>query len=175
MTQPTGDPYSTRSGNPRKLAGLMSMAVQPSNEWSAQELAAMWMHQLDAPLLFDLSALSPRVGDTIAQATRVDPQPLSRFVDLLRHHRPPVEVLQWTKDFAKSHMVGGADAALPPDIAAVLYYGSILLARLRLGMRISELDETSLRRGVMRILEMPWLDEETHKLLASGLQSLAEQ
>ena len=167
----TGDPFNTHGSDPKRLAGLVSLAGADALDWSPQELASMWKHQLEAPLQFDLGSVSNDVEATIIEATRVEPRPLARFVDLLRHPRPPVELLQWTKDFAKAHTVGGTDG-MPSELAAALYYASILLARLRCNRRISELDDAALRKGGTWVMRQPWLDEETRQLISAGLSSL---
>ncbi len=164
------DPFSTQTSNPKRLAGLVSLAGDEAAQWSPSELESMWKHQLDAPLLFDLSSISKDVQATITAATQVDQRPLERFGDLFRHPRPPIEVLQWTKDFAKSHSIGGN--GMPSEIAAALYYSSILLARLRCGRRISDLDDASLRKGSDWIMRQPWLDAQTRDLIEQGLASL---
>jgi len=172
MTPPSnrGDPYNTRMSDPKRLAGLVSMSGDDAPQWTEQELAGMWKHQLEAPLNYDLSGVSKDVEATIAMATQVDPRPLMKFGDLFRHPRPPIELLQWTKDFAKAHTVGGN--GMPSEIAAALYYASILLARLRCGRRISELDDAALHRGTSWIIRQPWLDPETREMITAGLASL---
>ena len=61
---------------------------------------------------------------------------------------------------------------MPSEIAAALYYASILLARLRCSRRISELDDAAMRKGTMWIVRQPWLDDETRQLFNAGLLSL---
>ncbi|MBA2706866.1 MAG: hypothetical protein H0U59_03570 [Gemmatimonadaceae bacterium] len=155
--------------NPKHLAGLVSLSGDDAPQWAPQELGAMWKHQLEAPLQFDLSTIAKDVDATITQMTRADPRPLGRFVDLFRHPRPPLELLQWTKDFAKAQTSG---EGMPPEIAAALYYASILLARMRCNRRISELDDAALYRGSARIMEQPWLDPETREFFSTALASL---
>jgi hypothetical protein len=169
--QSKGNPFSTRASNPRQLAGLLSLAGQPAPQWTADELAAMWKHQLNAPLTYDLGTISPKVGETITMVTRADPRPLEKFGDLFKHPRPPIEILQWTKEFATNH-TGGQEEAMPAEIATTLYYASILLARLRLHRKISELSEADLRKGLVRLSRQNWLDQATRDLLADGLKSL---
>ena len=167
---PKGDQYSTRTSDPKRLANLVSLGGDDAPQWTQQELAAMWTHQLQSPLNFDLSSISKDVDHTIMVVTRADPRPLTRFLDLLRHPKPPIELLQWTKDFAKGHTSG--NDGMPSEIASALYYASILLARSRCGRKISELDDASLRRGSEWIMRQPWLDEQSREIISQGLASL---
>ena len=166
----TTDPYSTQTSDPRRLAGLVSLAGDDTPQWTPKELASMWKHQLDAPLNFDLSTISKNVDATITMATQVEKRPLAKFADLFHHPRPPLELLQWTKDFAKGHTVSGN--GMPSEIAAALYYGSILLARLRCNRKISELDDAALAKGARWVMGQSWLDEDSRELFANGLASL---
>jgi len=170
MTTPgNGDNFTTRTSDPRRLAGLVSITDNAADAWTPQDLAAIWKHQLNSPLTFDLSTVSPTVGETITTFTRADPAPLATFADLLKHPHPPIELLQWLKDFAKAQ---SNDGALPAEIAATLYYASIVLARLLCQRRISELDEKSLKTGIERVIDKPWLDAQTRQLLQAGLSDL---
>src|SRR5205085_12629274 len=57
MTPPgNGDNFTTRTSDPRRLAGLVSITDNPADAWTPQDLAAIWKHQLNSPLTFDLSA-----------------------------------------------------------------------------------------------------------------------
>src|SRR5690349_10872981 len=114
-------PFSTHAGDPKRLATLVGISDTAEDAWSRKDLAAIWKHQLHAPLNFDLATVSPNVEETLTGATRADSQPLSTFADLLRHTRPPIELLQWTKSFAKTQM---SEGALPPQVAGAMYYAS---------------------------------------------------
>ena len=90
------------------------------------------------------------------------------FRDLFTHPAPPVHLLQLTKNFAKSHLKH-PESPLPPEIATVLYYSSIITAWVRLNRRISELTAADLKRGLDQVLAEPWLDQDMRQLLAEGL------
>jgi hypothetical protein len=72
-----------------------------------------------------------------------------------------------TKDFAKACRIS-ADSPIPREIATVLYFASIAVARLRCGRRITELTDTAVRKGLDWALGQPWLDEATRRLLEEG-------
>jgi hypothetical protein len=156
------------------LLGLMSLAgaetdsasVSARRPWSAHELAAVWRHQMSAPLLLDLGGINDQAMATVTMHAQ-SAQRLENFPDLMAHPHPPIELLQLTKDFAKSqrYSQGGA---FPVEIASALYYAAIVLARLRLGQRITEMGDDRLRQGVQWSLQQPWLDATTKSLFAEA-------
>src|SRR5205823_4989142 len=83
--------------------------------------------------------------------------PLNSFGDLLSHPRPPLELLELTKEFAKTSDTR-ASSPLPPEVATVLYYAAIVAARLRHGAGITGLGARDLRDGIAWALRQPWLD-----------------
>jgi hypothetical protein len=68
-----------------------------------------------------------------------------------------MELLELAKDFGKALRLDSS-CGVPAEVATVIYYASIVAARVRLGRRISDLDEAALRRGVEWTLAQPWLD-----------------
>ena len=162
-----------RKSDPRVLVTLMSLAGDEPAKFSTEELEAIWRHQRKAPLRFDLAEASQQtVAATLVEVTRVDRRPLESFADLLDHPNPPLALLQWTKDFAKSH-AAGADQAFPPDIASVLYYAAIALARVRCDRRITELGDAELSRGLSWAINRLWLDDATRAVLSQTLGEIA--
>jgi hypothetical protein len=61
---------------------------------------------------------------------------------------------------------------LPPEVATLLYYAAILVARRRHGQRITQLDDNSLRSGVEWSLQQPWVDQRTKSLFQEGIGSI---
>ena len=171
-------PRSARAGaldvknsDPRALMGLMSLAGDEPTKYTPAELESIWKHQLRAPLQHDLGEVAPDVTVTLAEVTRADARPLNSFGDLFAHPEPPVRLLQWAKDFAKAH-ANGADHTFPGDVASVLYYTAIALARSRLGRKITELPDGELRRGVEWATKQSWLDDQTRTALSKSLADI---
>ena len=90
------------------------------------------------------------------------------------HPSPPLELLQLAKEFAKSQRYA-EEAVFPVEIASVLYYTAIVLARLRLGQRITEMDDARLRQGVQWCLQQPWIDPATRELFEQQWRKLQGQ
>ena len=152
----------------RGLARLIDLSAARSQVWKPEELGAVLGHQLSAPVEFDLGGLDqgmPRKLGTLASAEGLL---LKSFDDLLHHPNPPVELLELTKEFAKSHK-NHPDSPLPWEVATLLYFGSIVVAMMRCNTRITELDDGALRSGVAWAIEQPWVDQRTRSLFEEGL------
>jgi hypothetical protein len=119
-------------------------------------------HQLNAPLRADLSSVNPDAGRTFDIVCAAGPAPAA-FGELFAHPRPSLELLELAKEFGKT-LRRDASCGVPPQVAAVIYYASIVVARLRLRQHISDLDEEALRRGIEWVLAQPWVDERTRAL-----------
>jgi hypothetical protein len=140
------------------------------HEWSADELRAMLRHQFAAPLHLSLGTLS---GEVAHQLRRCEPplDPLLTLGELLRLPRPPVELLELVKRFAKACRSDPYNP-LPSEVVMLLYYTSISVAMQRLNQPISHLGPGALRRGLTWLCEQPWVDEEIRSVLSDGLRHL---
>ena len=147
---PTLDLYKLES---HRLARVFALDTA-SPGWGAGELAAILRHQLTADVRFDLPGAE-----------------FGSFGELLQAADPPLKLLELTKQFAKAHRAH-PDSPLPDGVASVLYFGSILVARMRLGRQISDLTDPELRRGVRWVARQPWVDEQTRNLFEEGLRFL---
>lgn len=139
--------------------------------WNAEELGALLRHQLSAPVQFDLSQLNKGAPARLAMLADAQQLLLKSFSDLFRHPNPPLELLKIVKNFAKA---GGShpDSSLPEEVAYVLYYAAIIVARMSCGKRITKLDDATLRRCIELTLAKPWLDESMQALLRRGIAVL---
>lgn len=124
--------------NPQSLARLLAADAAP--QWTADDLAAMWRHQLRA---------SAGAGLT--------------FGELFANPHPPLEILEQAKALGKS-MRRECSGFVPAEMATVIYYASIVAAKSRCGHSISDLDDEALRRGIQWALAQPWLDATTRSL-----------
>jgi hypothetical protein len=151
-----------RLGSAEALAGPV---------WSEGDLAAILQHQLTSPLAEEMKTMIQGENHAVAQAMKIDrlmqaePAPLHSMRDLLLAKAPPLELLVMVKDFAKTSRSRGA---LPAEVASVVYFAAILVARLRHHRSITNLPETSVRKGVQWVLARKWLDGELRKLLEDG-------
>jgi hypothetical protein len=161
-------------GRAKELAALMSTSDESSPLWRADELAALFRHQMSAPVLMDLGSFDPRTAEQLETLTAAQGLLLSSFADLFDHPAPPLALLQLVKDFAKANR-DHPESGLPREIATALYFASIAAALVRLDKRISQLPEAELQRGLRWTQEQRWLDEKTRALLDDALKKLSAE
>ena len=144
---------------PKRLAAFLEIDPGVGRLWRPNELAAIFQHQLAAPVQLDLAQGRAGNGPVL-------PPPFAEiqtFGQLFHHPKPPIELLKAVKEFAKAHRDHPA-STLPGEIATVLYYSSILVARLRCGVGISALSDEELRTGLEWALGQSWVDERMKSL-----------
>lgn len=149
------DSAADNSG-PAGLASMLEVDWAGGRLWEEQDLAAVLRHQL----------ASPRPGGgghALDASTGEVPTRLETFGQLLNAPSPPVALLVAAKDFAKAARMD-PHATLPKEIAAVLYFAAIVVARRRCGTMISRLSQEELRAGVEWVIAQPWVDPATRDL-----------
>jgi hypothetical protein len=155
-----------------ELAALMATGEERAKLWRPDELAAIFRHQMSAPMLVDLGTFDPRTATRIRTLSEAQGLLLKSFADLFHHPAPLIELLELVKDFAKAHL-DHPESGLPNEIATALYYTSIAAGLVRLDTRISKLPDADLRQGLQWTMEQDWLDEETKVLLAKALEKVS--
>ena len=88
------------NAEPDSLARLLDL--NDETLWERGELGDILRHQLDAPVDFDLSRLGSAPGETLRSVSHSGLAPIHSFRDLFEHEKPPVKLLKWTKQFARS-------------------------------------------------------------------------
>jgi hypothetical protein len=162
---------SLLKGRAEQLSTLITSGDERSPLWRPDELAAMFRHQMSAPVLMDLGSFDPRTANQLKALTAAQGLLLSSFAELFNHSNPPIQLLQLVKDFAKGNL-DHPESGLPREIATALYYTSIAAALVRLDKRISKLSNADLRRGLRLTQEQPWLDDRTKSLLSEALNRI---
>ena len=155
-----------------KLASLLSSGGERSRLWRPDELAAIFRHQMSAPMVVDLGAFDARTALRLRSLSEAQGLVLKSFGDLFHHPAPVLELLGLVKDFAKAN-VDQPESGLPGEIAAALYYTSIAAALVRLNVRITQLPDPALQAGLQQTLEQAWLDEPTKALLIQALAKVS--
>jgi len=157
---------------PKSLAALMAQGAERARLWRADELGAIFRHQLSAPILVDLGGFESASAARLKMLSEAQSLLLKSFSDLLLHAAPPIELLWLAKDFAKANM-DRSDGSLPKEVAAVLYYASISAALTHLDERISQLKDADLERGLRWAKDQAWVDLQIQQLLVQGLDKLS--
>lgn len=155
------------------LAKLLAVGAGAEGAWDADELALLLRQQLG----LTVSSLGYPGGAPPQEVF----EPTCTIGDALADDRPHLGALQRIKEHAKSlRLAVGAAAQAPgggpPEVASVLYYAAILAARVKLGTRISTLDDATLQQGARWCLKQRWVDEPRRALFeraAAGLDSVA--
>jgi hypothetical protein len=162
---------SVFKSRPATLSALLAARAERGRLWRPDELAAIFRHQLSAPVIVDLGGFDPGTAVRLKVVSEAQGLLLKSFSELFHHPAPPIELLQATKDFAKLNL-DHPESCLPGEIAAALYYTSIAAALVRLDARISQLPDADLRRGLLWTREQGWVDEKTRGLLGEALEKL---
>jgi hypothetical protein len=156
----------------KKLASLLATGEERGKLWRADELAAIFRHQMSSPMLVDLGTFDSRTAARLRTLSEAQGLLLKSFGDLFHHPTPIIELLELVKDFAKANL-DHPDSGLPGEIAAALYFTSIAAAIVRLNARISQLGDVDLQRGFRRTMAQTWLDDPTKELLAQALAKVS--
>lgn len=156
---------------PRSLSPMMDLGDEEPTLWEPGELGAIFRHQLAAPLAFDFSYLEAERPPSLDALDKVAGPPIETFGDLLRHPRPPIELLESAKEFAKRCRTR-PDAPLPDEIATMVYILSIVAAMVRCGRRLTKLDDQGLRYSLDWAWSQSWLDPAMRDLLRQGYRAL---
>lgn len=142
----------------QRLADALELGSNGSPLWTQEDIAAVFRHQMDAPVAVDLSAFDPSLSARLALLANSKGLLLRSFRDLLQHPAPPVELLVLAKDFAKANR-SHPDSVIPGEVATFLYFASIAAAMTRCAKRISELKDAELAEGFDWALRQSWVDE----------------
>jgi hypothetical protein len=156
----------------KELAQLMASGWENARLWRPEELAAIFRHQMSAPMLVDLGSFDAATAARLKALSDAQSLLLKSFADLFHHPAPPLELLQLVKNFAKAN-IDHPESGLPGEVASALYYASIASALVHLDTRISQLPDADLRRGFRWLEEQAWLDEKTKTLLAEAKKKLS--
>ncbi len=89
--------------------------------------------------------------------------------ELLEHPNPPIELLIRVKDLSKRR----PRDLFPPEMALLLYYGSIAAAMVRCGKRITKLRDEDLRNGFSWAVKEQWVPETICELFRQGITQLS--
>jgi hypothetical protein len=146
------------------LADMLDVESDGKCPWRPEELAAILRHQLAAPLEGGCPDLcADENGPVPIDAADTS---LGSLNDLFRSPRPPIELIERVKRFAKACRTR-PDSPLPDEIATVLYLLAIVAAKTKCGRSISQLDDATLQTSLAWALRQPWLDETTRQLLGA--------
>ena len=158
---------SILKAGPERLVAFLEIDPGSGSLWRLDELAAIFKHQLAAPVQSDLA-------DGTARDEPASPPgfpEMQSFDELFHNPKPPIELLKSVKEFAKANRDHPA-SVLPGEIATILYFASVILARWRCGEVITTLNDQEVRAGIEWAIAEPWVDERTRSLLCEASVAL---
>ena len=155
-----------------RLDRLMAMGLHAGQPWTDRELRAVLEFHLDAPLRVESRPGSPPSASPTPVAARKEPRPdLPTIRTLLRHERPPLDLLERVKFFGKAN-AAASDGDVPREVGLVLYYAAIAVARLRRQKRISRLTDARLRQSLEWMLEQAWVPGDLKAVVRKATEAL---
>jgi hypothetical protein len=154
---------ATLTGNAPQLARLLGATEPDAGCWLPEDLPDLLRCQWDAAIDFDLAHTpSENRRKTLAGAAQLR---IRTFGDLLRHPTPSLAILKLAKEFFKTKAGGVRNQRPECDIAYLFYMLVILVARNRLGEKISRLTDSELERGIKWSLRQTWVQGEARELM----------
>ena len=154
------------------LARILQMDQDGSDLWGAEEMQAIWKHQLSAPIELDLSTVESGRSSEFRAAPDTTIFLKKTFGELLEHPRPPVRLLNVIEEFAKHAAKESEDSQLR-QVTTALYYASCAARLTRCEKQKESQDPDELRDGFDWALSRLWLDEQTKHLLHHARETLA--
>ena len=154
---------------PSQISDVLGIGTDTPRLWQADELAAIFRHQMASPVVFDLESVGVSSAKKLARLSEAQGLVLKSFADLFHHVSPPLELLRLTKDFAKANR-DHPESVLPSDIASVLYYASIAAALVRCNARITRLSNDELQKAFQWAGSQVWVDDPMRDLFKKALQ-----
>ncbi|MGA2498625.1 MAG: hypothetical protein ABSH20_12840 [Tepidisphaeraceae bacterium] len=162
------------SMDPRRLSLFLESMLEDRSVWQPGDLGDLLRQELEQPLQFGLSGLSPARAEQLRSLCQADGLTIKSLAEVLLHPRPPLDLLVLFKRFAHAHG-HDPDSRIPADVARLLYLACIVAARLRCGQRITRLSDQELCDGIRTALAQPWLDERLAGLFRQGLVELEQK
>ncbi|WFB36110.1 hypothetical protein P3T73_18310 [Kiritimatiellota bacterium B12222] len=174
ISVPLTDSTRTLREEAKGLLALLNEMDPGEPLWSHEDLESILSHQMEAPLLIDLGSMHGVNAEQVQQLASTRGLVLRSFEDLLTHPHPPVELLIFTKEFAKRNLASPR-SPIPAEVARILYFSCISSAMLKCGRKISQLSLTEIGEGIDWCLHRPWLQSEWRELFKNTKGFLEER
>jgi hypothetical protein len=156
------------------LADMIGVGCGRPIEWRAEDLAEIFSHQLQTPLVCDL----PLSARGLLEAELIDEKAAAgsamTYRALFLDASPPLALLRTVKDFAKS-ADERSEAAMPAEIATALYFLAIAAALWRHRARITTLSDRQLGDGLTWVDRQDWIDQGLRRLCQQAMAALVDQ
>ncbi len=158
--------------NPHLLGQMLVCEDERQPLWRQDELGGLLRHQLAAPLREALGTIDLTFAPDLMAAVQDTRYPLGTIHDLFVHPRPPLELLEFTKQLGRRNTQLNA-SEMPPEVGAVIYFGSIALALVRCNERITSFDDEQLSCGFEQLLGWEWINPELRQVVQQAMGKLS--
>jgi hypothetical protein len=159
--------------NPTAVLAMLNVSEDSPYDCPKQELAAVLHHELQAPLPLALGNYAAEARTALKEYSNNGSDSES-LQTLLLQPQPLPGILKVIKRFAKSCSLEGTQDGLPREIALLLYFLSIALARTRCQTRLSDLPDEAVVHGLTWMLGQSWVDEPIRSLANEALKGLGQ-
>ena len=173
MAEDETTPLPPLTLNDARISEVLRLGLRATEPLRAQELKAIWEHELASPLAFDLASLPAPAAAEFRLLCHAQGLVLRSLGDLLAHPLPPLRALELVKNFAKVNRES-PHSGLPRPVATVLYYACIAAALLRHNSRITQLSAADLAQGFDWVLAQPWINGRTRAMIRLARQKCDE-
>jgi len=160
-----------RDAAPEKLAALLSLEDDQLPTHRFGELAAIFDHQLSAPVDSALPLDTLGRSGSLSVLAGLSRCRCHTIGELLGHEAPPMPPLVQLKEFAKQAS-DKPNLGLPHPVAVTLYSLTIAVALVRRHRRISRLDDDGLYACFTWSIQQGWLPSEFRPLLVQAQAEL---
>jgi hypothetical protein len=159
---------------PERLARILTVDDTAANLWTPEEMQAMWRHQYSAPIDVDLDSVVSVQATQLRKCPSIAEFRSKTFAEVLTHVSPPIELLKLIKEFAKQTLQNAEERQLK-SIASALYYASYAAGLMRHRQQIGSMSFDELRPGFDWMLDQPWMDPQTRKLVSEAREFISPQ
>lgn len=161
------------NANSNQLSKLLGLNPAQEDAWTDSDLSWSLKQFLDSPTPADPEspATPGRKPAPAVNAKRPDAPKTVR--DVLLAASPDLETLKVLKVFAKS-AAKRQGRTLPTDVATCIYHAAIAAAMVRLGERLTRLDDEAIVRSWRWALAQKWIDGGLRDLFTEGVAKLGD-
>jgi hypothetical protein len=157
--------------HPAMVRRLTDPSATGDELWGDGDLGGMLCHQLDSLIWVDLVELGPAEALRAQELCARLVPPVRTFRELLCHREPDPELLRMIKLLGKGRQYSPT-SALPRELSLFLYFTSVLVARYRCGIRISDLDDLQLLNTAQWLGQQTWVSVEMRATIDTAITDL---
>ena len=152
------------------LARLLALSTaDDAPQWPSSDLTEMLRHQLATSLIDELQSLEGIDPQHLRSMIDAVTPTIRSFEDLFAHPRPPVELLQYVKEFAKACRDDPA-CLLPVEISSTLYYACLAVSELRCHERLTSMSSQDVKKGLDWTLKQDWMHPGLRRLFQQAYE-----